>query len=158
VLGVLVAALGSAGLVRAALSQAPAAHAGAAPVGPIVVTNAYVRQPVPPSRTAAAYFTVANTTGSADRLLSVSTTAGATAVLHTTNRNGSMTVARDGAELAAHAKLALAPGRGHVMIQQLHAALRPGQHIELELDFAKAGPIDVVARVISYLAPIPGSR
>jgi copper(I)-binding protein len=44
------------------------------------------------------------------------------------------------------------------MIQQLHAALRPGQHIELELDFAKAGPIDVVARVISYLAPIPGSR
>ena len=55
----LVAALGVAGLIRGAVAQSPASSGSpASDAGPIVVTNAYVRAPVPPSRTAAAYFTV----------------------------------------------------------------------------------------------------
>ena len=156
IVGALIAGVGTAGLVRAAIAQPPAPSAAASATGPIVVTNAYVRQPVPPSHTAAAYFTIYNTTTSTDRLLSVETGAGATAVLHATNRNGSMTVTPSGTVIRAHAKLVLAPGHGHVMIQHVYGTLSPGQHVNLELDFQRAGPVHVVARVISYLAPIPG--
>lgn len=44
----------------------PAAAAG---VAAIVVSDAYVRPPVPPTDAAAAYFTVRNTTGEPDRLV-----------------------------------------------------------------------------------------
>jgi copper(I)-binding protein len=156
--GLAVAGLGAAGLVRAAIAQPSVARAEASGAGPIVVTNACVRQPVPPSHTAAAYFTVYNTTDRADRLLSVETGAGAAAVLHTTRHNGSMTGAAGGTLVGAHSRLVLAPGRGHAMIQHVYGTLSPGQHVNLELDFQAAGPIDVVARVISFLAPVPGSR
>jgi hypothetical protein len=156
--GMVVAGLGAAGLIGAAVAHPSRSPAPASAAGPIVVTNAYVREPVPPSRTAAAYFTVHNTTGSADRLLSVVTTAGETAVLHATNRSGSMRVTAGAIVVGAHSKLVLAPGRGHVMIQRVYGTLRPAEHVNLELDFATAGPIHVVARVISFLAPIPGSK
>ncbi|HVU91031.1 MAG TPA: hypothetical protein VHC23_02285, partial [Jatrophihabitans sp.] len=74
--GVAVAALGATGLIRGAMPQS-AATSGNAPSAPIVVTGAFVRPPVPPSTNAAAYFTIYNTTGKADELLSVESGAGA---------------------------------------------------------------------------------
>ena len=156
--GVVIAAVGAAGLIRGAVPQSVAAGPSASSsAGPIVVTNAYVRPPVPPNKTAAAYFTVYNTTGLADRLLDVISGAGATSVLHTYNSKGQMVVQPNGVVVPAHGSLVLSTGRGHVMIGQLFGTLRPGQSVNLELDFQNAGSINVVATVIAVGAPAPGT-
>jgi copper(I)-binding protein len=151
--GVLVAAMGAAGLVRGSMTQA--AEPGPSAAGPIVVTNAYVRPPVAPSTNAAAYFTVYNTTGSADRLISVETGAGTNAVLHLTRPDGSMVMAPQGAVVPAHGSLTLRTGEGHVMIEHVIGTLKPGQRVDLELDFENAGPIDIVAPVVALGSPAP---
>jgi copper(I)-binding protein len=155
--GTLVVALGAAGLVRAAMPQSVAAGNDApSAAGPIVVTDAYVRAPVPPTQIAAAYFTVYNTTGTDDRLVSVETGAGATAELHTVAPDGSMSAAANGAVIPAHGTLVLSTGKAHVMIEQLFGPLTPGQTVNIELDFQLAGSINVVAPVIAVGAPAPG--
>jgi hypothetical protein len=121
-----------------------------------VVTHAYVRAPVPPSRTAAAYFTVDNATGRADRLISVATDAGAESVLHTLNPDGSMSVVPNGVLIHAHSRLVLATGHGHVMIERVHRGIEPGRTVQLELDFRHAGVIHLAAPVIAVGAPVPG--
>ena len=150
----LVAAVGAAGLIRGAVPVASAGGDSDAP--PIVVTNAYVREPAPPTDAAAAYFTVYNTTARADRLTSVYSGAGATSVLHTIV-NGTMTAAGNGAVIPARGSLVLSTGKGHVMIEQLFGKLVPGQSVNLELVFANAGPIDITAPVIALGAPAPGT-
>jgi len=148
--GVAVAALGASGLVRGAMPQSSAAGPSA-DAAPIVVSGAFVRPPLPPNKTAAAYFTVYNTTGQDDRLLSVETGAGADAVLHTSG----MTPRPEGVVVPAHGRLVLAVGKGHVMIEGVTGRLEPGQHVTLELDFANAGSIDVAAPVVAYGRPAP---
>jgi copper(I)-binding protein len=154
--GFVVAALGAAGLIRGAVSLASDSGTVSA-AGPIVVTNAYVRAPVPPTKTAAAYFTVTNTTGTDDRLLGVVTGAGATAVLHTVAAGGSMHAVAS-AVIPAHGSLVLSTGKGHVMIGGLFGTLEAGQTVDLELDFANAGPIDVVAPVLAPGSPVPSTH
>ena len=91
--GTLVAAVGAVGLIRGAVPVATAGSNAGSPA--IVVTNAYVREPAPPTDAAAAYFTVYNTTAQDDTLRSVTSGAGATSVLHT-YVNGTMTAAAQG--------------------------------------------------------------
>lgn len=155
--GTLVAAVGAAGLVRGAVPQASASGPSVSAAGPIVVTNAYVRAPVPPSRTAAAYFTIYNTTGTPDRLTDVQTGAGASAVLHLLQPDGTMVAAANGVVIPAHGRFVLSTGKGHVMIEGVYGTLRPGQTVNLELDFQNAGPIAVTAPVVAVGAPVPGS-
>lgn len=153
--GVLVAALGTAGLIRGAMPQSLASGSGTPPPEPIVVTGAYVRAPVPPTTSAAAYFTVYNTTSRPDRLLDVTTGAGAVSVLHTIGPDGAMHATPNGDVIPAHGTLVLSTGKGHVMIEQLYGTLRAGQQVNMELDFADAGSIDVTAPVIAVGAPAP---
>jgi copper(I)-binding protein len=147
---VAVAALGASGLVRGAMPQSAASSPAAAPA-PIVVTGAFVRPPVPPSTNAAAYFTIYNTTSKPDRLVSVESGAGADAVLHTSG----MTLNANGVVVPAHGKLALSVGHGHVMIEKVTGTLKPGQQVNLELDFAEAGQIEVSAPVVPYTSSPP---
>jgi len=141
---------GFAGLIRGAVPLA-AAGSGSVASDPIVVSGAYVREPASPD-VAAAYFTVYNTTAADDTLTKVSTGAGADAELHA---NGSMTVTPGGLRIPAHSSVTLSPGKGHVMIERIYGTLKPGQTVDIELDFAKAGPVIVSARVISIGAPAP---
>ncbi len=152
--GVVVALLGVTGLIRGAMPQSSASGPTAA-TDPIVVSGAYVRAPVPPTQTAAAYFTVRNTTGTPDRLTGVLTGAGASAELHTMAPDGSMSAAVNGVRIPAHGSLVLSTGKAHVMIEHVYGRLVAGQHVNIELDFSNAGPIDVVAPVIAVGAPAP---
>jgi hypothetical protein len=154
--GVLIAAVGAAGLVRGAMPQSHASTAAApSAAGPIAVTGAYVVAPVPPTQTAAAYFTVYNTTGTPDRLTSVQTGAGALAELHTVAPDGTMSAAANGVVIPAHGSLTLSVGKGHVMIEQLFGKLEVGQTVNIELDFQNAGAIDVVAPVVPLGSSAP---
>jgi copper(I)-binding protein len=148
--GLVIAAVGTAGLIRGA--QPVATSAPPKPSSPpIVVSGAYVRAPAPPTDAAAAYFTVSNTTGTADRLVGVDSGAGETTVLHTSG----MTADTDGAAIPAHGKLVLSTGKGHVMIEHLFGTLKAGQNVNLALTFARAGEIVVSAPVIALGAPVP---
>lgn len=150
VAGVAVAALGAAGLIRGAVPQsAPAASAPH-----LVVTGAFVRAPAPPTKLAAAYFTVRNDGGTADQLLSVQTPAAGEAMLHT-DVDGRMVALATGAVVPAHGTLVLRAGGDHVMLERLTATMRAGQRIVLALTFREAGTIDVTAPVIAPGAPAP---
>jgi copper(I)-binding protein len=149
--GAVAVALGAAGLIAAAVPSS--SGAAAASQGAVTVADAYVRAPVPPATEAAAYFTVYNTTGAPDRITGVQSGAGATAALH----NASMQEL-PGAVVPAHGKLVLRTGGMHVMIGHLFGKLAPGQFVNIEVDMAHAGAIDVVAKVIRYGATPPGGK
>jgi hypothetical protein len=151
--GVALALLGAAGLVRGAVPlSSPATGGGTVNIAePVVVSNAYVRPPAPPSKSAAAYFTVFNTTAHPDRLVAVDSGAGATSVIHTPN----MTKAKNGVLIPAHGKVVLSTGHGHVMIQQLFGKLKPGQTVNLDLAFEHAGVVTIAAKVIALGTPAP---
>jgi periplasmic copper chaperone A len=152
--GVAVVLIGGAGLVRGAVPQHPASGSSGSGADPIMVSGAYVRAPVPPTQIAAAYFTVHNTTGTPDRLTGISTGAGATAVLHSVDASGAMNAVTS-ALIPAHGTLVLSTGKAHVMIEHLFGTVAAGQHVNIELDFQRAGPIDVIAPVIAVGAPVP---
>lgn len=148
----IVAVLGLAGLIRGAVPQA-AVSAGGAATDPIVISGAYVREPASPD-VAAAYFTVYNTTGTADTLVDVASGAGKSAAVMS-DEGGSMTALASGLPVPAHSSVTLKPGKGHVMIEHLLGPLRPGQYVNLQLTFVNAGPINVSAPVIAIGAPAP---
>jgi copper(I)-binding protein len=156
VAGILLVALGAAGLIRGAVAQPATDVSGNTGADPIVVSGAFVRPPVPPATEAAAYFTVYNTTAQPDTLESVVTGAGASAVLHTVV-GGVMTAVTGGFVIPAHSSLVLSVGKGHVMISGLYGKLTAGQSVNIELTFQNAGPITVAAPVVPFGAPTPGS-
>jgi copper(I)-binding protein len=150
----IVALVGAAGLVRGALPQnAPASASQASASAPMLVSGAYVREPAN-GINAAAYFTVYNTTGDADVLTSVNSGAGAETTLHT-ETDGSMSSSAAGLTIPAHGSVSLSPGKGHAMIEKLYGPLKPGQTVNLQLSFAKAGEVLVTAPVIAIAAPAP---
>jgi periplasmic copper chaperone A len=154
VLAAAVAVVGFAALIRGAVPQAVGGGLGGAATDPIVVSGAYVREPASPD-VAAAYFTVYNTTGTDDTLTSVATGAGESASVMTEDASGGMQESAAGLRIPAHSSVTLKPGKGHVMIEHLVGALRPGQYVNLELDFANAGPVNVSAPVIAINAEPP---
>lgn len=119
----------------------------------MVVSGAYVREPAN-GINAAAYFTVYNTAGDADVLTSAG--AGAETTLHT-ETDGSMSASAAGLTIPAHGSVSLSPGRGHAMIEKLFGPLKPGQTVNLQLDFARAGEVLVTAPVIAIAAPAPAA-
>lgn len=149
VAGAVVMLLGVAGLARAAQTGG----AGPAPAA-IQVVDAWVRQPVPPATEAAAYFTVRNTGATADRLLSVVSPIGSSAVLHT-SVDGVMTAEPDGVAVPAHGTLRLAVGAGHVMIEGLYRPVTDGERVPLDITFERFGTVTVDAAVVGYLDPVP---
>lgn len=150
--------VGAAGLVRGELPRAGAGASGSASssAAPIVVGGAYIREPAN-GINAAAYFTIYNTSGTADQLLSVSSGAGGQTMLHTDDGAGDMQMNMSGLTVPAHGSLSLSPGKGHVMIEKLYGPLKAGQSVNLELSFAKAGQVLVTAPVIGLTAPAPSA-
>ena len=49
-----------------------------------------------------------------------------------------------------HHTTTLAPGGGHIMLENLADPLRPGTQVGVRLLFKKSAPIDVTADVLSY--------
>ncbi len=151
-----VALVGFGGLVRGALPQTAPSTSGTVSQGaPIVVSGAYVREPAN-GINAAAYFTIYNTTGVADSLVSVASGAGSQNSLHTDDGSG-MQMNSGGVTIPAHGSYGLLPGKGHVMIEKLYGPLKAGQSVNLELTFAHAGEVLVTAPVIGIIAPAPSA-
>ena len=148
-----VTVLGLVALARGAMPQSSASGGAASNSPPIVVSDAYIRQPASPD-VAAAYFTVFNTTARPDTLTTVLTGAGQESSLMD-DAGGAMTALPNGVVIPPRSSVVFKPTTGHVMIEGLYGTLAAGQTVNLELDFANAGAIIVTAPVIGIYAPVP---
>jgi copper(I)-binding protein len=129
-------------LLTALLLLAPAL-APAAP--PITVAGAWARATPPGVTTAAAYLTLTNDGGAADRLLGAASPAARQVLLHSEVEEHGMQHMRqlDGVEVPAHGSVELAAGKMHLMLVDIAAALVPDTTITITLRFEKAGEITI---------------
>jgi len=136
----------AAGLVLALLLASCSSSTAAAPT----VTDAWVRPSTGMQGAVAAYFTITNSTGRDDALLSASSPIAKTVELHETSTDASgMTGMQpiDRVAVASGATVTLAPGGMHVMLMDLTQALPTGGTVELDLVFEHGGKVVVQAEV-----------
>ncbi|HEY7484913.1 MAG TPA: copper chaperone PCu(A)C [Streptosporangiaceae bacterium] len=134
----------------------PASAAGERPR--LSVTGAYIPQPGTPAEVAA-YATVRNAGGSADRLLGVRTDVSTIVMLHQGAARDMADMQTVGAvPLPAHRRVELADGGLHIMIMQPARALRVGDSVRLTLVFARSDPLTVSAPVVQAGDGPPGAQ
>jgi hypothetical protein len=123
----------------------------AAEIARIEIADAWARPSMGKGGMSAAYMTIANKGSSGDMLKSASTPKAKAVELHQTSmtEDGVMQMRKvDGAvPIEAGASLVLKPGGMHFMLLGLVDALNAGEKLILTLEFANAGPIDVVVPV-----------
>ena len=125
-----------------------AAHARDYKLGSLTISHPYARTTVRGQQMGGAYLTLTNA-GAADRLLSVSTDAAQSAMLHSMSMEGDVMRMREVAavDLPAGRTVALEPGGLHIMFMGLKAPLMEGARFPLKLRFEKAGDITVEVQV-----------
>ena len=123
----------------------------AAEPGGIDVTDAWARPTIGQGRSTAAYLTITNKGDQDDVLQAARSDQAKSVQLHQTMMTADgvmqMRPVEGGVAIAAGAALELAPGGTHVMIMGLDEALAEGGALKLTLDFAKAGPVEIVVPV-----------
>jgi copper(I)-binding protein len=136
-------------VVSAAL-LAGAVHAAGYRAGNISISDPHARPTVPGQPGGAAYLTLENTGGSADRLVSVSSPVAQSAEIHTMRMDGDIMRMREAGELplAPAAKVEMKPGMGyHIMLNGLKQPLQQGTTFPMTLTFEKAGKLEVPVMV-----------
>lgn len=117
----------------------------------ISVTEAWARPTVGEGRTTAAYMTIANAGETDDVLKGVTSPSADRVELHETKMTGEgimqMRPLKDGLLVAASGTAVLKPGGLHVMVMGLESALDEGGELPLTLEFAKAGPMEIMVPV-----------
>ena len=124
-------------------------HPGGAPQLEVVDSAA---SPGAVGEAASVYLTV-NDTGGSDVLVGATSPVAGTATLHRTQAvaGGSVMVDADRLDVPAGGHLVLAPGGNHLMLEQLHQALAPGDHVSVTLRFERGGDVQVDVPVESYV-------
>ncbi|WP_194726279.1 copper chaperone PCu(A)C [Noviherbaspirillum malthae] len=127
---------------------ATAVHAHEYTVKNISVGHPYARTTVQAQTAGAAYLSLENKGGTADRLVAVSVPAdvAAAAQIHTMSQQGNvMRMSEvDGIDLTPSARVDMRPGDGyHIMLIGLKKPLAAGEKVPLTLTFAKAGAVEV---------------
>jgi len=135
-------------IIGAALACAllpAAAFAGAT----ITVENPYARPPMGGGKVAAAYMTLKNTGGEADKLIRAEGDVAKKVELHThimEKRDGRTIMKMRPVpymEVPAHGQTVLKPGGLHIMLIGITRDMKPGDAFDLTLVFEKAGKVKV---------------
>ena len=133
------------------LNVMPAPETPNVSMGGLVVTQTIVAEP--PSLTEAAlYLTIKNDTPQADTLVAIATDVATRAEMHESMGSGGMrgmTPIR-AIPLPPHTETKLAPGGQHVMLLNLRRKLVAGDTATVYLSLARAGAIQVTAKVVRY--------
>lgn len=127
-------------------SSANAVMAHEFKVGDIEIGHPWSRATPVGAKVAGGYFTLTNTGGSPDRLLSIASDISAKAELHQmTVKDGVMTMrpVDGGLEIPAGGTVALKPGAYHLMFMDLKRQPRQGETFSATLTFEKAGAVKV---------------
>jgi copper(I)-binding protein len=117
----------------------------AAQADQVKASQAWIRL-LPVNLPAGGYVTLENHGASAVTLVSAQSTSYASVMLHessTDHAGNSGMHMLDRLTIAAHGKVALAPAGYHLMLQQVTRRLKPGDTIEVTLNFADGSHLDV---------------
>ena len=119
--------------------------AAAPALAQVQVVKAWARATPPGASVAAGYLLLKNNAASADRLVSVSSSAAARVETHVTVRDGSISRMREvkGYDIPAGATLELKPGGAHLMFVDVKAPFKQGAKIAATLRFQRAGEVKV---------------
>lgn len=111
----------------------------------VSVEAPFARASAGPARNGAAYLTLKNAGGHADRLIGASTPAAERAELHTHIKDGDIMKMRqiEAVDVPAGGMAMLEPGGDHVMLMGLKAPLKEGESFPLTLIFENAGEVTV---------------
>jgi copper(I)-binding protein len=117
----------------------------------IIIAKPWARASILQSRPGATYLTIRNTGNAADRLLGVTSPQAGKVMVHTSKlTNGIMSMrAVTDLEVGAGGTVAMQPGGMHLMLTQLREPLRKGQRLEINLQFEKAGRLQVSVPILS---------
>lgn len=111
----------------------------------VQIVGGWVTEPIGNVKNSAAYFTIKNGQGAADRLIGASTPLAARAELHThVMDNGVVKMRRvSDVEIPAGQNVRFEPGGLHVMLIGLQQPLKAGDQVPLSLTFENAGAVEV---------------
>ncbi len=134
---------------------APAFAAGAA--DQISVIDPYVRMTPPGTRTTAAFMALKNAGDAEAKLVTAASSVANVTELHNHINDGGVMRMRQVKEIAVPAKgeVALKPGGYHVMLIDLKAPLKEGDHVVVTLGFADGSSKEVHATVVRPTAGAP---
>ena len=119
----------------------------------VSVTNAWARETIGAGKTSAGYARIVNT-GTADRLVSVSTPAAGMADVHQSVEQGGMMrmLPVKVLEIPAKGEMLLKPGGYHIMIMNAQKPFKVGDVMEFTFTFEHAGKITVPVKVAPITA------
>ena len=125
--------------------------------GELAVVDAWARATPPGAGVAAAYLTIDNAGGGADRLLGASSDAAGRVEVHETRRDGEVMRMRkaEPLDIPAGERVVFGPGGLHVMLMELKEPLRQGETLSLTLRFEHAGEVPVQASILAGDATDP---
>jgi copper(I)-binding protein len=136
-------------LLPALLFFGGGAWAGDYAAGDLRIKQVWARPTPPVASAGAAFFTLDNSRGQDDRLLSAEAGVSATVELHTHLMEGDVMKMRkvESVEVPAGQTVAFRPGGLHIMFIGLKAPLVEGSTFPLTLNFEKAGAVTVAVAV-----------
>lgn len=123
-----------------------------------LVTNAFVRLPRSSnSHSTAVYMTVTNMTRTPDRLIGASSALAERVELHAIMLTNSLRRMHEIEDivLPTDRPMELAPGGFHLMLIGLKKSLDVGTEVPLELRFANAGTVNVMAKTVEFKSTHP---
>ncbi len=138
--------------IASLLALAACSEPAAPPLEPVPILefqDAWARASAPGHKTGAMYVTIVNRGGADDRLLGVTASRAAMAMVHSTETLDGiarMRMVRD-LPIPANATVALSPGGTHIMLDGMTTPLSIGEQVDLTLRFEKAGTKTVAVKV-----------
>jgi periplasmic copper chaperone A len=111
----------------------------------VEIEKPWARATAPGAKLAAGYMTIRNKSGSADRLVSVSSPVSVRVETHVHIKDGDIVRMREvkGFDVPAKGTLELKPGGGHLMFVDIKRPFKEGETFAAILKFEKAGEVKV---------------
>ena len=130
----------------------PLSNAGLArdyKLGNLTIQQPWARASIGAAKAGAAYLTVTNAGGEADRLIGVASPVAKRAEIHAQLIEAGVSKMRrvDAIEVAPGEPAVLRPGGLHIMLMGLNAPLIEGELLPLSLTFERAGMVEVEAYI-----------
>ena len=129
-------------------STVPAPALASASAGSLVITGGYVPQPASPD-VAAAYLTITNDGGTAEKLVTVTTSVTGTVMPMTETDTGSVGSMTDLSSITvpAHGSVQFVPNHAHLMLEK-PKQLRVGDQVSMTLTFSPATTVRITLPVV----------
>jgi uncharacterized protein YcnI/copper(I)-binding protein len=145
-------------LAAAAPDNAMAQMSGMVHAGDLMISTPWTRATPPGAKVAGGYLTMTNGGKTSDKLLGGTFTGGSRIEVHEMSMNDGVMKMRplnDGLEIKPGATVKLEPGGYHLMLMDLAKPLAKGDKVKAQLQFEKAGKVDVELDVNAVGASAP---